>query len=75
MIRTGVRVWLAIGHTDMRDGFAGLSLQVQEALRRDPLLRVVTFMIQTSLLRTGTLRRALCERRCFDRVGGFDGHP
>ena len=34
---TGVRVWLATGYTDMRKGFASLSLQVQEVLRRDPL--------------------------------------
>ena len=34
---TGVRVWLATGHTDMRKGFASLSLQVQEVLQRDPL--------------------------------------
>ncbi|MBR1087809.1 IS66 family insertion sequence element accessory protein TnpB [Bradyrhizobium manausense] len=33
----GVRVWLATGHTDMRKGFASLSLQVQQVLRRDPL--------------------------------------
>jgi len=32
----GVKVWLATGHTDMRKGFAGLSLQVQEILRLDP---------------------------------------
>ena len=31
---TGVRVWLATGTTDMRKGFASLSLQVQEVLRR-----------------------------------------
>ena len=36
-IPTGVRVWLATDHTDMRKGFASLSLQVQEVLRRDPL--------------------------------------
>ena len=36
-IPAGVRVWLATGHTDMRKGFASLSLQVQEVLRRDPL--------------------------------------
>ena len=34
---TGVRVWLATGYTDMRKGFASLSLQVQEILHRDPL--------------------------------------
>jgi transposase len=36
-VPTGVRVWLATGHTDMRKGFASLSLQVQEVLHRDPL--------------------------------------
>jgi transposase len=32
----GVRVWLAVGHTDMRRGMNGLALQVQEVLKRDP---------------------------------------
>jgi transposase len=36
-LASGVRVWLATGHTDMRKGFASLSLLVQEVLRRDPL--------------------------------------
>jgi transposase len=36
-VPSNVRVWLATGHTDMRKGFAGLSLLVQEVLRRDPL--------------------------------------
>lgn len=36
-IPTGVRVWPATGHTDMRRGFPSLSLQVQEVLKRDPL--------------------------------------
>ena len=31
-----MRVWLAVGHTDMRRGVNGLALQVQEALGRDP---------------------------------------
>lgn len=35
-VPVGVRVWLATGHTDMRKGFAGLSLVVQETLQRDP---------------------------------------
>ena len=34
---TGVKVWLATGHTDMRKGFPGLSLMIQEALKRDPM--------------------------------------
>ena len=35
-IRSGVRVWIATGHTDMRRGMNGLALQVQEGLQRDP---------------------------------------
>jgi len=35
-IPAGVRVWLATGHTDMRKGFDGLALFVQETLKRDP---------------------------------------
>ena len=35
-VPTGVRVWLAVGRTDMRRGMNGLSLQVQETLGRDP---------------------------------------
>ena len=31
-----VRVWLAVGQTDMRRGMNGLALQVQQALGRDP---------------------------------------
>lgn len=33
---TGVRVWIAAGHTDMRRGMQSLALQVQEALKLDP---------------------------------------
>ena len=32
----GVRGWLATGHTDMRKGFDGLALLVQETFKRDP---------------------------------------
>ena len=35
-VPTGVRVWIAAGHTDMRRGMNGLSLLVQEGLKRDP---------------------------------------
>jgi transposase len=31
-----MRVWLATGHADMRKGFPGLALLVQETLKRDP---------------------------------------
>jgi DNA-binding transcriptional LysR family regulator len=35
-VPSGVRVWLAVGRTDMRRGMNTLALQVQETLRRDP---------------------------------------
>src|SRR2546421_12028911 len=33
---SGVRVWLASGHTDMRKGYQSLALLVQETLKHDP---------------------------------------
>jgi|GEM_PF-106936 len=36
-VPVGAKMWLATGHTDMRKGFASLSLLVQEILKRDPL--------------------------------------
>src|SRR5262249_15974688 len=35
-IRSGVRVWIATGHTDMRRGMQSLALAVQQSLKRDP---------------------------------------
>jgi transposase len=35
-LRGPPRVWLATGHTDMRRGFPGLALLVQETLKQDP---------------------------------------
>ena len=35
-VPSGARVWLATGVTDMRKGFPGLALLVQETLKRDP---------------------------------------
>jgi transposase len=35
-VSSGVRVWLAVGHTDMRRGMNSLAIQVQEGLKRDP---------------------------------------
>jgi hypothetical protein len=36
LVPSGARVWLAAGHTDMRRGFDGLALAVQETLKRNP---------------------------------------
>jgi transposase len=35
-VPSGVRVWLAVGHTDMRHGMNSLAIQVQQGLQRDP---------------------------------------
>lgn len=35
LIPRGVRVWIATGHTDMRKGFDGLALVVQEQLKHN----------------------------------------
>jgi transposase len=35
-VPSGTRVWLATGHTDMRKGFDGLALKVQEVLQQNP---------------------------------------
>ena len=35
-VPSGVRVWIATGHTDMRCGMNSLALLVQEAFKRDP---------------------------------------
>jgi transposase len=43
-VPSGVRVWLAVGRTDMRKGMNSLALQVQEALGRDPMPAIFTFL-------------------------------
>jgi transposase len=35
-LRSGTRIWLAAGITDMRRGFHGLSAQVQTVLEQEP---------------------------------------
>jgi transposase len=34
-VASGVRMWLAVGRTDMRKGMNGLALQIQERLKHD----------------------------------------
>lgn len=41
-IPSGVRVWIATGHTDMRRGMQSLALTVQESLKRDPHAAIST---------------------------------
>ena len=35
-VPVGTRAWLATGHTDMRKGFDGLAVRVQDVLRLNP---------------------------------------
>jgi transposase len=35
-IPPGMRVWLAVGQTDMRKGFDGLAILAQDLLKQDP---------------------------------------
>ena len=55
----GTRVWLAAGATDMRKGFDGLAMLVQDKLRRDP------FGGQIFVFRGAV---DICSKRC----GGTD---
>ena len=66
-VPSGVRVWLAVGRTDMRRGMNGLALQVQEALGRDPhagdlyVFRGVRGNLIKILWHDGYRHVALCE--------------
>jgi len=54
-VPSGVRIWIATGHTDMRKGMQGLALLVQEGLGRDPFTGDV-FIFRG---RSGSLIKAL----------------
>ena len=54
-IATGVRIWLATGHTDMRRGMRSLALQVQEGLGHNPFAGDVFFFRG----RSGSLIKAI----------------
>ena len=62
-VPTGVQVWLATGHTDMRKGFDGLALMVQEKLKRDPhgghlfVFREETFALAQEQLQANKITR------------------
>jgi transposase len=40
IVPSGVKIHLALGYCDMRNGFDGLAMLVQEVLRQDPFLCV-----------------------------------
>jgi transposase len=41
-VPSGVRVWIATGHTDMRRGMNSLALQIQQALNRGKRMVILT---------------------------------
>ena len=49
-VPSGVRVWLAVGNTDMRRGMNSLALQVQEGLKRDPHAVIFTFFAGNAVI-------------------------
>ena len=68
-----VQVWLATGHPDMRCGFPGLALRVQEVLKRDPLGGVNGGAIsgRRGGVKVGQLRCWRFEAKSPLREGGF----
>jgi transposase len=44
---SGVRVWLACGHTDMRKGMDGLAMLAQQVLNEDPFSGALFALWQT----------------------------
>jgi transposase len=49
-VPSGVRIWIATGHTDMRKGMQGLALLVQEGLGRDPFVAKLGSLITTPIM-------------------------
>jgi hypothetical protein len=63
-VPSGVQVWLATGHTDMRKGFDGLALLVQETLgRQDSNLRISESELVKSFEIAHRFRRACLTPR------------
>ncbi len=65
---SGMRVWIAAGHTDMRRGMQGLALQVQEQLKRDRHICVGRGFVAAGSRSRG-FRGALEPRRHIISVG------
>jgi transposase len=73
-VPSGVRVWLAVGRTDMRRGMNGLALQIQEALHRDPHAGDLYVFrgVRGNLTPFGRSVRDSCQRIHFLGVSGHD---
>jgi len=63
-LHPGVRVYLACGYTDMRRGFDGLAMQVQEVLKEDPFCGALfAFRGRRGQKATFYIQFAVCEDR------------
>jgi hypothetical protein len=55
---TGVQIWIAASHPDMRKGMQGLALLVQEGLGRDPCAgysgQIIGEFLETHLIADST---------------------
>ena len=74
-VPAGVRVWLATGRTDMRKGFDGLALIVQETLKRDPH-SLAAFTVRVPRCRGASRTKCLCTisvRACACSLRGLSG--
>ena len=62
-VPAGVRVYLALGATDMRKGFDGLSVRAQEVLREDPFSgHLFVFRGRRGQLPTFCIRFSILDR-------------
>lgn len=75
-IPSGVRAWIATGHTDMRRGMQSLALAVQQSLKRDPHDRGNCILPSASdgavSISAGQMAYMLEGSRPVRRAGGLD---
>ena len=62
-VPAGVRVWLATGHTDMRRGFPGLAILVQETLKADRGLLLIKVGFGRDVWPRGLVNSPLADAR------------
>jgi transposase len=75
---SGVKIHLALGHTDMRKGFDSLAVLVQEVLKKDPFLCVGRDYVAAhprspQLSGNAGLCRHILSGHLFSRLGMFSG--
>lgn len=74
-VPSDARIWIALGHTDMRRGMRGLALLVQESLKRD--LSAAKISVIGSMLNQRSVPKFLSldfQARPVVPVGGLCSH-